>query len=208
MNRPNISTAVLLASILLIAGCSGPKEDIQQIKPEISKPHIETPPPARVFKYENRYFVRNASIDNPANIDDPLQAIRVIQLKEGPNAVLVISSFDKSDAGSSDAAVGTWLGLEFPSLAPGTYDIARAVKTSFYRFDLGQARVRYDGKTFSGTVTIESDSDDYLTGSLDIHIAGETKGFDKPHAEFKTSITGSFRIQEVPLEATIIKGKR
>jgi hypothetical protein len=208
MLRAISTIGVLCALGIFIASCSSSQQEIAKIEPEIAKPKLETLPPPRVFAYEDRYFVQDASIDNPANIADPLQAIRVIQLKEGKNAVLVISSFEKVSEDGKDIPTETWMGIEQPSFAPGTYDIARAVKVSFYRFQLGQSGVRFDGKTYSGTVTVESLTGGYLIGSLDVRISGETKSFDKPNRDFSTRLSGSFRIQSLLLESTTIKTKK
>ena len=75
------------------------------------------------------YYVKGAVIGDPKDVDDPLQAIRVIQLKPGADEVLVISSFDKQ----GETSLETWFGIELPSFAPGTYDLADARKISFYR---------------------------------------------------------------------------
>jgi hypothetical protein len=208
MKHACFALATIVAVSFAIQACSGPKEEIRNIEPEIARPKMETPPPPRVFKYEDRYFVRGAAIGDPTNVDDPVQAMRVIQVKEGAHAVLVITSFDKTNEDGKDVALETWLGVEMPSFAPGTYDLAKATKVSFYRFYLGQSGVRFDGTSFSGTITIESAIDGFIVGSIDAMISGVTKSFDHPSKDFQSRFSGSFRIADVPLEATIMKGRK
>lgn len=187
------------------AACSGSKEEIQRIEPELESPDIPSLPQPRVFRYEDRYFVQHASIDDPTKIAEPMQAVRVIQLKEGENAVLVISSFEKLNEGGEDVAQETWFGVEMPSFEPGTYNVSRAVKISYYRFNLGKNGTRFDGTSYTGTITIESIADGYIIGSVDIVVSGVTKSFDKPTHPFTSTFTGSFKIQDVPFEATTMK---
>jgi hypothetical protein len=207
MKEINLVFALALCAFLA-ASCSGPREEVTVIKPSIKPEPAAPPAPPRVFTFEDRYFVRDAAIDNPANVDDPLQAIRVIQLKPGANQVIVISSFDKANEQGKEVALETWLGIEMPSFAPGVYDISKAVNIKFYRFYLGQSGKRLDGTRYKGDVIIEENKDGILIGSLKIEIAGETKSFEEPSREFRTNISGSFRVPEVPFDATIIKSKR
>jgi hypothetical protein len=198
------AAAVLLALFILLASCSSPKEEVKPVKPEIAE-KIDVPKTdARVFKFEDRYYVKNASIDKATNIDDPVQALRVIQLKEGMNETLVISAFDKVDGEAQE----TWLGVEFPSLAPGIYDLPKAVQLKFYRFYLGESHKRFDGQTFDGKITIDERKDGYVIGYIDATIMGVVKAFDVPPLDMTIKFFGSFKIQEVALEATLIKAPK
>ena len=196
---------LLVLPVFWLASCSGSKEGIQTVKPETQKtptpvPEVDT----RIYDYEDRYFVKDASIDRDTNVDDPLQAIRVIQLKSGPNQVLVLSKIEKVNG----IGVETWFGVEQPSFAPGVYDIAQAANVRFYRFFLGPNSKRFDGKAFRGAITIERAQDGMLIGTMDIMINGMTKSFTEPSANFSSTLSGSFRIKEVPIEATVVKGKQ
>ncbi|GEM_PF-1251770 len=198
--------AFFLLPVFMIFSCSSPKEEIKPVEVQVEKTPVTPPPPPRVFQFEDRYFVRNASIDLATNIENPLEAIRVIQLKTGPNQVLVISSFEKA-GDTKRAAVETWLGIELPSFSPGTYDLSSAAKVSFYRFVLGEKSERYDGESCTGSIVIEAIEDGRITGSVNATITGKTKSFELPSQPFTLQFTGSFSIQEVPLEATIMKTK-
>ena len=92
--------------------------------------------------------------------------------------------------------------------APGVYDIAQAANVRFYRFFLGPNSKRFDGKAFRGAITIERAQDGMLIGTMDIMINGMTKSFTEPSANFSSTLSGSFRIKEVPIEATVVKGKQ
>lgn len=194
--------STLVFACVLLAACSAPEEIKTEQPPIAKKDSIITPPPAtRVYTYNERYFIPNASIDDATNIDDPLQAIRVIQLKKGTNKVLVISSFDKLGENSLE----TWFGIEMPSFAPGSYRISDAAQLAFYRFYLGEQRKRIDGKKYDGKLTIEQYKDGYISGHIDAKISGETKSFDEESKPVTVTFTGSFRIQEVALENTLMK---
>ena len=199
--------ALFLAAALL-ASCSAPKEEIRTEKPEVKSVDITPPVPTRVFQFEDRYYVKGAAIDKSSNIDDPMQALRVIQIKEGPNDVLVISSFEKIQENGKPMPSETWFGVELPSMAPGVYDLAKAGTVSFYRFYLGDKPRRLDGQKFTGTLTIEEAKDGAIIGSLMTTISGVSKSFELPTEPFTTDFFGSFKIKEVPLEATIMKSRK
>lgn len=193
---------VILALFVVIAGCAAPPQTVERVEP----PKIEQPAPkpevdTRVFRYEDRYFIAGASIDKPTNIDDPMQALRVIQIKEGPNQVLVVSTFERAGRDGASRNAETWFGIEMPSFAPGSYDVSKAVKLAYHRFTLDD-NMRYDGKEYEGTITIEGEKDGAIIGSLDVRVRGITWSFDQPSAIFDLPFTGSFRIKQVPLEAT------
>ena len=202
-------SAVLFCCLVLVgfSRCSGPKEEIKELKPEAKHEEPRLPEKPRVFNFEDRYYVRGASLDNPTNIDDPLQASRVIQIKEGPNQVLVVNSFNPDYVNGQKVNVETWFGIELPSFAPGTYQVADAVTAQFYRFYLGEHSRSLVGKRYSGSVTIEGLSDGYLIGSLSVTVSGITRSFEEKAGQVELSLTGSFRIKEVPLEATVV-GKK
>ena len=192
----------LVLSCILLAACSAPEEIKTEQPPIAKKDSVITPPPAaRVYTYNERYFIPEASIDDATNVDDPLQAIRVIQLKKGANKVLVISSFDKL----GESSLETWFGIEMPSFAPGTYELSEATQLAFYRFHLGEKRKRIDGERYGGTLTIEEYKDGYISGHIEAKIAGITKSFEEESRPVKVTFTGSFRIQEVALENTLLK---
>lgn len=196
----------LTLGILLLA-CSAPKEEVKPVVVDV-KPEPLTPPPAnRVFQFEDRYFVRGASIDLETNIDDPLQAIRVIQLKAGSNEVIVISNFEKAEAGRTQASE-TWFGVEMPVLAPGRYPLSSAKNIRFYRFLLGDKPERLDGASYDGFINIEEIKDGFIIGSLNATVTGVSKSFEKPSQPFTLVYSGSFRIKDVPLEATVMKTRK
>ncbi|MBN1446505.1 MAG: hypothetical protein JXA28_01140 [Bacteroidetes bacterium] len=196
------SIAIVLFAVLL-AACSGSEEQVRMEipPPKKAEPAITPPSAEREFTFNERYFIKNASIDDPENIDDALQAIRVIQLKEGRNQVLVISSFDKL----AESSLETWFGIEMPSFSPGTYQLKDARQIAFYRFYLGDERKRIDGESFEGTITIEEEKDGYLTGYIDATVNGVTKSFEEESKPVRVTFSGSFRIQEVKLEDTMMK---
>jgi hypothetical protein len=192
----------LTATFLLFSACSSTEEQVKPEPPPIQKEtEVKPVEPEREFTYTERYYVKNALIGDPTDVDDPLQAIRVIQLKPGTGEVLVISSFDKQDATSLE----TWFGIELPSFTPGTYDLAKAKKISFYRFYLGEEKKRIDGQFSEGTLRIESNAGGELTGSVDATINGMSKSFDEASKPVRVKFSGSFRIQEVELENTMMK---
>lgn len=200
-----------LASMIFVVGvlfisCSGTKEETPPPKVEIKTPLPPVEKPKRNFAINDRYYVKNAVLASPTKIDDPLQAIRVIQLQEGAGETLVLFTMQEMIVNEELARYETWMGIELPSFAPGVYDIAEA-RVQYYRFFLVKKGVRYDGNTYSGTIKIESVEDGYLIGSIDIKIVGESKSFDKPSEIFETTWKGDFRVQEVPIEATMMKMK-
>ncbi len=196
--------AVILAMFVVIAGCATPPQTVERVEPpKIERPVPEPEVDTRVYRYEDRYFVSGAAIDKPTNIDDPMQALRVIQVKEGANQVLVISAFEKAGRDGASRNAETWFGIEMPSFAPGTYDVAKAVKLTYYRFTLDD-NVRYDGKEYEGSITIEGEKDGAIIGSCDVRVRGITWSFEKPAAVFDLPFSGSFRIKQIPLEATRI----
>lgn len=200
-----IRFAALAAVIMIFAACSGSEK---QVTPEAPPPpprktEITPVEPEREFTYTERYFVTRATIGDPKDVDDALQAIRVIQLKPGADEVLVISSFDRQ----GETALETWFGIELPAFTPGTHDLAAAKKIAFYRFYLGEEKKRIDGQRCSGTLVVESSTDEAITGSIDATVEGMTKSFDAPSAPVKVRFTGSFRIQREDLENTIMKSR-
>jgi len=199
------TTAVVLVLSALLAACSAANEEIKTEAPPVAKKDtLVTPPPAaRVYTYSERYFVPDAEIDAATNVEDPLQAIRVIQLKEGKNNVLVVSSYDKL----GETSLETWFGIELPSFAPGKYMLANASNAAFYRFYLGDKRKRIDGESYEGSITVEEYKDGYLSGSIDATINGVTKSFEEDSKPVRVTFTGSFRIQEVALENTMMKSR-
>ncbi len=198
----NYTVTALFAAILLFSACSSTEEQVKPEPPPVEKETAVKPvEPERVFTYTERYYVKGAVIGDPKDVDDPLQAIRVIQLKPGADEVLVISSFDKQ----GETSLETWFGIELPSFAPGTYDLADARKISFYRFYLGEEKKRIDGQSCDGTLKIESNADGALTGSVEATVNGISKSFDTADAPVRVKFSGSFRIQEVALENTIMK---
>ena len=94
-----------------------------------------------------------------------------------------------------------------PSFEKGVYELSKAVNVRFYRFRLGGSAIRFDGTIITGQLTIERDVDGYIAGSIMADVSGETKSFDEPTRPFKTVMVGSFKIKEVPLEATKMKGR-
>lgn len=198
-------TITLSFSVLLLS-CSGTKEETPPPKPKVEPPTVKVEKPKRTFEINDLYYVKNAVLVPPTNIDEPLQAIRVIQLEPGKHQVLVLFRTDEVEESDGDIVhYETWLGIELPSFAPGTYDLASAPQIQFYKFYLGEKGIQYEGKTFTGAITIEGVEDGYLIGELNIRIKGETKSFVKPTEKFDMTWEGTFRIQEVPIEATMMK---
>lgn len=193
-----LSSAVAL---ILLSACSGSKEQVQPIPPQAQKKEEVKPiEPEREFTYTERYYVKSATIGDPTEVIDALQAIRVIQLKPGSGEVLVISSFDKLNS-----ALETWFGIEFPSFAPGIYDLAEATKFAFYRFYLGDERKRIDGQSCEGNLKIESNEKGELIGTINATITGATRSLDTGNTPARIAFSGSFRIKQVALEDTMIK---
>ncbi len=197
----------LLIIVLVVAACSGSQEEVRETVPVV-KADTLPPPPEEVIVYDftERYFVRNAAIGDEKEVENPLQALRVIQMKEGTGQVLVISAFEDKDGGK--VKLETWLGIEMPSFAPGRYDLSDATQFRFFRFYLGGKSKRMDGERITGGMKLEKLEDGYLYGSISAEITGQTKSFDSESAPITAELKGSFRIQEVRLEDTIIKGKK
>lgn len=194
----------LLVIALLFVACSGSQEEIRETVTEV-KTDTLPPPPEEVIEYDftERYFVRNAAIDDEKEVKDPLQALRVIQMKEGSGQVLVISAFEDMDDGK--VKMETWLGIELPSFAPGRYDLTDAAQFRFFRFYLGEKSKRMDGEKITGRMKIEKLENGYLSGAIRAEIRGKTKAFEAESQEITVNLEGSFRIQEVRLEDTMIK---
>ncbi|MBR9976282.1 MAG: hypothetical protein KFF77_11920 [Bacteroidetes bacterium] len=196
---------LLLTVAILFSACSGSEE---QVSPESPPPppkttEIKPVEAVREFTYTERYYVTRATIGDPSDVDDALQAIRIIQLKPGENDVLVISSFDRQ----GEASLETWFGIEMPSFAPGRHDLSSARNIAFYRFYLGNERKRIDGQRASGSLVIESYDGEAIIGTIDATIEGVTKSFDEASKPVKVSFSGSFRIQKAELEDTIMKSR-
>jgi hypothetical protein len=190
--------------LLLFSACSSTEEQVKTEPPPVEKEKdIKPIEPVREYTYSERYYVRNATIGDPTDVDDALQAIRVIQLKPGGNEVLVINSMEKY----GDNTMETWFGIELPSFAPGQYDLSQAAKIAFYRFYLGEDRKRIDGAQSEGSIKIESSENGELIGSINATTSGMTKSFQAASAPVKVTFTGSFRIQETELENTIMKSR-
>jgi len=205
MNVHRGAATFLFSLTLLLFSCSAPKEEIKEVI--VDKPTQTTPVPdtdTEVYRYNDRYFVKDASIDLSTNIDDPLQALRVIQLMPGHNQVLVISSFREDEESDAGERTETWFGLEMPSFEQGSYRLADASKVMFYQFYLGEKRRRLDGESFDGTITITGEKNGSLTGYIEANIKGKTKSFDSPSEPFRLIFSGSFKVKNVPLEATRI----
>ena len=136
MNR--LLIFLLLGSF--VAACSSTEEQIEEVQkePEPVETVEETPVPEPDYKFVERYYVQNAIIDNDVDVEDPLAAIRVIQLLDGRNEVLVISSFEDIQEGGKTVNVESWLGIEMPKFSAGTHDIKQAKNVKFYRFYLGE----------------------------------------------------------------------
>lgn len=192
---------------LILFSCSAPKEETKPPVKEEKAPEVISDEPARAFGITERYYVRSASIAPPTNIEEPLQAIRVIQLQPGANEVLVLFRQEEGVENGESIRYETWLGIEMSSFTPGRYYIGGALQVQFYRFQLAKKGVRYDGTSYTGTITIEDMKEGHLIGSIDLKIMGETRGFDTQSEKFEMTWKGDFRVQEVPLEATIMKSR-
>ncbi len=208
MKHPSLLLLMTLAASVMIGACSSTEE----VVPEPTVTTTEPPPvvmePEKTYRFDQRYFVRNASIAKPTDVSDPLQALRIIQLNAGANDVLVVSSFDRINENGKDVGLETWFGIEFPPLKPGTYNLADAVKTSFYRFYLGEEGKRFDGRSLDGTFTISEITDTHIIGSIEAVVTGLTRSFTKDPEEFKFTVSGGFKIRIVPIEATFLKDRR
>jgi len=195
--------SLVLSTIAIISfsACSSAPETVQTTPPPVQKQEEVKPiEPEREFTYTERYYVKGATISDPTEVSDALQAIRVIQLKPGSGEVLVISSFDKLNT-----ALETWFGIELPSFAPGMYDLSQATKFSFYRFYLGDDRKRIDGESCEGSIKIESNEKGELIGAINATVNGTSKTFDAKNIPVRIAFSGSFRIKEVALDDTMIK---
>jgi len=194
----------------LFLSCTAPKEEVKtpEVKTEKPRPLTEYKPETKVYEYSERYFVRKASIAPVADVEDPLQALRVVQLKEGPNEVLVLSRIDEEGEAGSKSPMETWLAIELPDFSKGSYPLGKAVKAQFHRFYLGEGSARFDGTNFDGVMNIDGTRDGYLIGWIKAVIKGERKSFETETTAETIRFSGSFRIEEVPLEATIMGGKK
>lgn len=196
--------AIVFVSFLIVAGCKGTDEAIVAQQPiSIEKDTvIKAPEPVREFNYKERYYIPGAVLRDPKQIDDAMQALRVIQFEKGSSNVLVIASISKSDEGDAQE---TWFGIELPGAEEKKYDLA-TLKAQFFRFSLssGQEK-RIDGKTYEGTLHVEGVKDGYLIGSLNATILGESKSFGAEVRRMRATMNGSFRIQVVNLEDTVIR---
>ena len=196
---------LLTITTIVFCSCGGSKEVAPPPKVESKIPTDPPQEPPRRFSIIDRYYVRNAALASPKQIDDPLQAIRVIQLAPGESEVLVLFTMDDPQRDNAHGKVEMWFGIEMKSFSKGTYDFANITHAQFFKFDLSQNSIRYDGQNYSGTVTIEGVEAGHLIGSIDATIKGETRSFEKPSEKFQLRWQGSFRVAEVPLEATQMK---
>lgn len=204
---PGILVCAALALVFLMASCSAPVQ--KETKKEEEKPRVEKkepPPKPRDFTFEQRYFIRDAVIGKSTDIENPFEALRVIQVKEGTNEVLVINKIETRMVQGRKEATETWLGIELPKFEVGkTYDVKNAVRVQYYQFKLGAPRIRYDGQKYEGTVTVDRFEDGYIVGSIDINIFGTTTSFSNPPEAFRRNLAGAFKIQIVPLDALKMK---
>lgn len=194
---------VFLFFAIFLVSCASTEEQIPPQAPPVEKKQtIEPVQPERVYSYTERYYVKNAVIGDPKDVEDPLQAIRVIQLQPGGNEVLVISSFDKL----GESTLETWLGIELPKFEAGKeYDLTNAVRISYYRFYLGEDRKRTDASTATGVLKIERNENGELIGAIDAKLQGANRVIGKPDVPVEIAFSGSFRIQEEAIENTILK---
>lgn len=194
-----------MITTIFFCSCAGSKEETPPPKVTIKTPTAPPQEPPRRFSIIDRYYVRNATLASPKQIDDPLQAIRVIQLAPGESEVLVLFSMNDPQRDDSQGTVEMWFGIEMKSFSKGTYDLSIIPRAQFFKFDLSQNSIRYDGQNYSGTITIAGVEAGHLIGSIDATINGETKSFQKPSEKFQLRWQGSFRVAEVPLDATQMK---
>ncbi|MDX9758046.1 MAG: hypothetical protein RBU27_02700 [Bacteroidota bacterium] len=196
---------VLLLAAVFLVSCASTEEQLPPQAPPIEKKRtIEPVQPERVYSYTERYYVKNAVIGDPKDVDDPLQAIRVIQLQPGGNEVLVISSFDEL----GETTLETWLGIEMPKFEAGKeYDLATATRISYYRFYLGDDRKRSDASSATGRIKIERNENGEIIGAIDAKLQGVNRAIGRADAPVEIAFSGSFRIQEEDLENTILKSR-
>ncbi len=193
-----------LLCLLVVVACSGTEEQVKTDVPiirvdTVAAPQIDT----RVFKYNERYFVRGALLAKATNFDDPVQALRVVQLVQGAHDALVISSFDKD----GETPTETWVGIEFDHIEPGTYSIETATAFQFYRFYLGDVRKRFDGINATGSLTVTELTNDAIIGVISLKVEGVIKSFESNPEPANLGFDGSFRIGRVALEDTMMKGR-
>lgn len=202
------SLAILCSAVIVFAACSSPKEEIKETPPPPKQEEPKMAPPVeatKLYKYNDRYMVPASRISDATDFNDPLQAIRVIQLRQGMNNVLVISSFDKMMIDGKETPVETWIGIELKSMMVGKYDLATdALNKQFYRFVLSDKGKRFDGVEITGTVEIKESTREYVAGFINASIKGETKGFDQANQDFALSFSGSFKVDRVDLENTLM----
>ena len=198
------SIVLLLVSVFFISCASTEEQLPPQAPPIVKEKKIEPVEPERVYSYTERYYVKNAVIGDPKDVNDPLQAIRVIQLEPGGNEVLVISSFDKL----GETSLETWLGIEMPKFEAGKeYNLSNATRLSYYRFYLGDERKRSDANSATGMIKIERNENGEIIGAIDATLQGVNRAIGKADAPVEISFSGSFRIQEEALENTIMKSR-
>jgi len=202
MNK-HIPLFLMVLSLLFIA-CSGSEKQVMEevpiVKEEtVAPPRIDT----RMFKYNERYFVRGALLAAPTNIDDPVQALRVIQLRQGAHDALIISAFDREDQTPTE----TWFGIEYPKVQEGRYDLAEAKAIQFFRFYLGEVRERFEGVEIRGSLTVESFEQGLIIGHIEAEIDGVVRSFEREPEERRITFSGSFGISEAALEDTMILGR-
>jgi hypothetical protein len=193
-----------LFAVFVLLACSAGKEQVEVDTPVVRVDTIAPPVlDTRVFKYNERYFVRGALLAKATNIDDPVQALRVIQLVRGAHDALIISSFEKE----YDVPTETWLGIEFKTMRPGSYSLQQAEALQFYRFYLGDVRERFDGEKATGTLIIEEMTDEAIIGHINAEIKGVLKSFEDDPRPGTREFSGSFRVNRVDIEDTMIGGR-
>ena len=193
----------LLPMFLFLMGCSAQKEEARVVEPinqNINDDNVEPlPGGSRHFDFWQQYYVNGATIDTSEEMPDsaPPPSRYMIHLKNGSNSTLVIYRWEMVE----DKARGTWLGVEFPSLTVGKYNLLNAVKLRFRRCHFGKPDERFDGTSADGTLTIEEMIDGYIIGNVDATIRGSTKSSNNDKPTPSVHFTGSFRIEQLPLDA-------
>jgi hypothetical protein len=187
---------------LFLMGCSSQKEEVNVFKPKAEIMGIAgdenqgVSSHEYVFDFEDQYYVKGASIDTAQRISDSAQVLNMymIHLKQGHNETLVIYHFEMVD----DKARDTWLGVEFPSLEPGTYNLSSATRIKYLSAYRVEPRDRFDGTFAEGKLTITERKDGYIAGHVYSEIKVVTKRTGNERQPKFVYFNGSFRIAEVP----------
>ncbi len=190
----------LLPPLFLISSCSSQKEVGIVVQPKAEAVEVFEDFHQRdegYFDFFDQYYVKGSTIDMTAEMPDSaqVQSFNMIRLEKGNNETLVLYRFHDPDGKE------TWLGVEFPSLTPGDYDLSNAMKLKCYSFNPRKPQERFEGISAEGKLIIKERKDGHIIGNVGAKIKGVTQTTGAEIKQQFVYFNGSFEIPEFPLDS-------